>query len=86
MDGGGVRCAMTIYNESVGILRDAIQTGLYTSDLCLLEFYQVITDGRKTPNPLPPQDALLYVEKLWNTPEIEVFEADILAAFVEEEH
>jgi UDP-4-amino-4,6-dideoxy-N-acetyl-beta-L-altrosamine transaminase len=74
------------YDESVGILRDSIQTGLYTSDLCILEFYQVITDGRKTPNPLPPQDALLYVEKLWNTPEIDVFEADILAAFLEEEH
>lgn len=74
------------YDESVGILRDSIQTGLYTSDLCFLEFYQVITDGRKTPNPLPPQDALLYIEKLWNTPEIDVLEADILAAFLEEEY
>ena len=60
------------YDESVGILRDSIRAGLYTSDLCFLEFYQVITDGRKTPNPLPPQDALLYIEKLWNTPEIDV--------------
>ena len=74
------------YAESVGILKDGLQTGLATCDLCFLEFYQVITDGRKTPNPLLPQDALTYVKKLWNTPEIDVLEVDILTAFLEEEN
>jgi predicted nucleic acid-binding protein len=74
------------YAESVGILKDGLQTGLSTCDLCFLEFYQVITDGRKTPNPLPPQDALTYIKKLWNTPEIDVFEVDIPTTFLEQKN
>ena len=42
------------HNESVEIIKDSIETGFFTSDLCFLEFYQVITDGRKTPRPLSP--------------------------------
>ena len=74
------------HDESVEIIKDSVKTGFFTSDLCLLEFYQVITDGRKTPRPLSPEKALLYIQKLWSTPEIDVLEADILGAFEEKEH
>ncbi|MBW1697348.1 MAG: UDP-4-amino-4,6-dideoxy-N-acetyl-beta-L-altrosamine transaminase [Deltaproteobacteria bacterium] len=71
------------YDESIGIIKDYIQKGFCTCDLCFLEFYQVITDGRKTPKPLSPQDALRYVKKMWDTPEIDVLEVDILRTFLE---
>ena len=74
------------HNESVKIIKDSVEIGFFTSDLCFLEFYQVITDGRKTPRPLSPEKALLYIQKLWSTPEIDVLEADILGAFEEKEH
>jgi perosamine synthetase len=74
------------HNESVEIIKDSVEVGFFTSDLCFLEFYQVITDGRKTPRPLSPEKALLYIQKLWSTPEIDVLEADILGAFEEKEH
>jgi len=74
------------HDESVEIIKDSIEIGFFTSDLCFLEFYQVITDGRKTPMPLSPGKALLYIQKLWSTPEIDVLEADILGAFEEKEH
>lgn len=74
------------YTESVGIIKDFVQTGLFTCDLCLLEFYQVITDGRKTPNPLSPQKAIIYIDKMWNTPEIDVLNAHILDTLSEQEH
>ena len=74
------------HDESVEIIKDSVEIGFFTSDLCFLEFYQVITDGRKTPRPLSPEKALLYIQKLWSTPEIDVLEADILDAFEEKEH
>ncbi len=51
------------YNESVEIIKDSVEIGFFTSDLCFLEFYQVITSGRKTPRPLSPEKALLYIQK-----------------------
>lgn len=74
------------HDESVEIIKDFVEIGFFTSDLCFLEFYQVITDGRKTPRPLSPEKAFLYIQKLWSTPEIDVLEADILGAFEEKEH
>ena len=74
------------HNESVGSIKDSVEKGFFTADICFLEFYQVITDGRKTPVPCSPEEALLYIQKLWNTPEIDVLEADILGAFEEKEH
>lgn len=74
------------HNESVEIIKDSIEIGFFTSDLCFLEFYQVITDGRKTPRPLSPEKALLYIQKLWNTPEIDVLETDIFDIFDGKSH
>ena len=74
------------HDESVEIIKDSVEKGFFTADICFLEFYQVITDGRKTPRPLSPEKALLYIQKLWSTPEIDVLEADMLGAFEEKEH
>lgn len=74
------------HDESVEIIKDFVEIGFFTSHLCFLEFYQVVTDGRKTPRPLSPEKALLYIQKLWSTPEIDVLEADMLGAFEEKEH
>ena len=74
------------HDESVEIIKDSVEIGFFTSDLCFLEFYQVITDGRKTPRPLSPEKALSYIQKLWSTPEIDVLEANILGAFEEKQH
>jgi len=74
------------HDESVKIIKDSVETGFFTSDLCLLEFYQVITDGRKTHMPLSPEEAFTYIQKLSSTPEIDILEADILGAFEEKEH
>ena len=74
------------YDESLEIIKDSVETGFFTSDICFLEFYQVITDSRKIPVPCSPEEALLYIQKLWNTPEIDFLEADILGTFEEKEH
>lgn len=74
------------HNESVEIIKDCVEKGFFTADICFLEFYQVITDGRKTPRPLSPEETLLYIQKLWNTPEIHVLETDIFDLFEGKSH
>ena len=74
------------HDEAVDIIKEFIPKGISTSDLCFLEFFQVITNGRKTPDPLTPEQAVLYIQKLWDTPEIDVLEVDILGAFEETGH
>ena len=74
------------HNESVKIIKDCVEKGFFTADICFLEFYQVITDGRKTPRPLSPEETLLYIQKLWNTPEIHVLETDIFDLFEGKSH
>ena len=43
------------------------------TDLSLLEFYSVITDGRKISEPLPPSEAAEIVEDILSADEFEVF-------------
>jgi len=43
------------------------------ADLSLLEFYSVITDGRKIPEPLPPSEVAEIVEDILFADEFEVF-------------
>ena len=74
------------YGQSVEIIEAAVERGFFTADLCLFQFYRVITDGRKTPIPLSPEKASLFIEKLWNTPEIDVIETDMFGTFQEAEH
>ncbi len=62
------------HEESVSFIKNNIRNGFYTADICLVEFFQVITDGRKTRNPLSPEQAVRYVKHLCDTPEIEVLE------------
>ena len=43
------------HNESVEIIKDSVETGFFTSDLCFLEFYQVITDTKHCVVQLQPE-------------------------------
>ena len=66
------------YKEAVDFIRESLKTGLYTADVCIIEFFQVITDGRKTPKPFVPTEAILYIRKMLNTPDITILGTDKL--------
>ena len=46
--------------------------GIAISDLSLLEFFSVATDGRKMTTPLLAKEALKVIEKIWNAEEFRV--------------
>ena len=66
------------YKGAVDFIRESLKTGLYTADVCIIEFFQVITDGRKTPKPFVPTEAILYIRKMLNTPDITILGTDKL--------
>jgi len=66
------------YKEAVDFIRESLKTGLYTADVCIIEFFQVITDGRKTPKPFVPTEAILYIRKMLNTLNITILGTDKL--------
>ncbi|RJP85534.1 MAG: UDP-4-amino-4,6-dideoxy-N-acetyl-beta-L-altrosamine transaminase [Desulfobacteraceae bacterium] len=71
------------HDASVSFIKDHIRNGFFTADICLVEFYQVITDGRKTRNPLSPEQAVVFIQKLCDAPEIEVLETSLTDVFNE---
>ena len=66
------------YKEAVDFIRESLKTGLYTADVCIMEFFQVITDGKKTTKPFAPAEAILYIRKMLNTPDITILGTDKL--------
>ena len=66
------------HEESLSVFREYLQKGCYLADFSLIEFFQVITDGKKTPKPCSPEEASQYIKHFINTPEIEVLELKIL--------
>ena len=66
------------HEESLSVFREYLQKGCYLADLSLIEFFQVITDSKKTPKPCSPKEASQYIKQLINTPEIEVLKLIIL--------
>jgi hypothetical protein len=49
------------------------------SDLNLIEFFQVITDGRKTSDPFSHEEALTYIKKLVEVPVEHILKTQTLA-------
>ncbi|MCX6310002.1 MAG: type II toxin-antitoxin system VapC family toxin, partial [Bacteroidia bacterium] len=70
------------HKEAVGILERYIHSGFYVSDLNLTEFFQVITDGRKTKNPFEPKATLDYIQKLIHVRSVQVIHASSLLNIV----
>lgn len=66
------------HEESVSVFRGYLQKGCYLADLSLVEFFQVITDGKKTPKPCSQEEASQYIKHYIGTPEIEVLKVNIL--------
>jgi len=63
------------HKEAMGVIETYIRSGFYLTDLNLIEFYQVVTDGRKTKNPFEPAVALDYILKLIQVSNIQVIQA-----------
>jgi predicted nucleic acid-binding protein len=67
------------YKKAVEVIRKYLHTGFFLSDLNLIEFFQVVTDGRKTPEPFSPKEAFTYIKKLVAVPEVHVLRTQTLA-------
>ena len=63
-----------LFEPAKQFIADACKEGIIgLTDLSLLEFYSVITDGRKISEPLPPSEAAEIVEDILSADEFEVF-------------
>jgi dTDP-4-amino-4,6-dideoxygalactose transaminase/predicted nucleic acid-binding protein len=57
---------------AVELLVQYTQSGFYVTDINLIEFFQVVTDGRKTLHPFSTVQASEYIRKLVNIPQVSV--------------
>ena len=63
-----------LFEPAKEFITSACEEGIIgLADLSLLEFYSVITDGRKIPGPLPPSEAAEIVKDILSADEFEVF-------------
>ncbi|MFN2343753.1 MAG: UDP-4-amino-4,6-dideoxy-N-acetyl-beta-L-altrosamine transaminase [Desulfonatronovibrio sp.] len=58
------------YHKAVDILAHYTRSGLYVADINLIEFFQVITDGRKTACPFSPEKASEFIKKFVDIPDV----------------
>lgn len=57
---------------ALDLLERYTQSGFYVADINLIEFFQVVTDGRKTLHPFSTEQASEYIRKLVNIPQVSV--------------
>lgn len=69
----------SFYEKAVEVIERYLRVGFFLSDLNLIEFFQVITDGRKTPDPFSPDEAFTYIKMLVAVPEVHVLKTQTLA-------
>jgi len=70
------------FTEAVKVIEENAFTGFFITDLNLIEFFQVITDGRKTISPYSTEDALAYIRKLVRIPGVQVLKTRPLSEIV----
>ena len=66
------------HHEAVKILEQHIQSDLYVADINLIEFFQVITDGRKTAEPYSPEKASEFIYRFTEIPSVHVLRSRTL--------
>ena len=72
-------------HEAVKILEQHTRSGLYVADINLIEFYQVITDGRKTAEPYSPEKASEFIYRLTDVPSVHVLRSRSLQEVLKDE-
>lgn len=70
------------YKKSIEVITKYLRTGFFLSDLNLIEFFQVVTDIRKTPDPFLPEEAFTYIKKLTSVPEVHVLRTQTLVELI----
>jgi dTDP-4-amino-4,6-dideoxygalactose transaminase/predicted nucleic acid-binding protein len=60
------------HETALELLVQYTQSGFYVADVNLIEFFQVVTDGRKTVHPFSTEQASEYIRKLVNIPQVSV--------------
>lgn len=63
--------------ESVSILQKSLSKKCFLPDIALIEFFQVITDGKKVPKACTTEEAVQYIRHFLMTPEIEILQVNI---------
>ncbi len=66
------------HHKAVEILSQYTRSGLYVADINLIEFFQVITDGRKTAHPFSSEKASEFIKKLVDIPDVSVLKTRTL--------
>ena len=64
------------YAESISILKKYLLRGCFLPDLGLIEFFQVITDAKKTPKPCSIEEAVQYIKHFLRTPEMAIVQVN----------
>jgi len=67
------------YKKATEVIERYLRSGFFLSDLNLIEFFQVVTDTRKTPDPFSPKEAFTYIKKLVAVPGVHVLRTQTLA-------
>ena len=63
----------SLYDEAKALIRSLLgKNGIAISDLSLLEFFSVVTDGKKMSAPLIEEEAVRVIESIWSAEEFRV--------------
>ncbi|WP_052813155.1 aminotransferase class I/II-fold pyridoxal phosphate-dependent enzyme [Desulfonatronum thioautotrophicum] len=60
------------HEKALDLLVQYTHSGFYVADINLIEFFQVVTDGRKTPHPFSTEQASEYIRRLVRIPQVNV--------------
>jgi predicted nucleic acid-binding protein len=66
------------YKKAIEVIERYLCSGFFLSDMNLIEFFQVVTDIRKTPDPFSPEEAFTYIKKLVAVPGVHVLRTQTL--------
>ncbi len=73
------------YEQAYKVIEHYAQEGFWVTDINLVEFFQVVTDGRKTSQPFSPAQATEYINKLVRMPEAGVLKSRSMHEIVKDD-
>ncbi|SDB49057.1 UDP-4-amino-4,6-dideoxy-N-acetyl-beta-L-altrosamine transaminase [Desulfonatronum thiosulfatophilum] len=73
------------HGKALDLLVQYTQSGFYVADINLVEFFQVVTDGRKTLHPFSTEQASEYIRKLVRIPQVNVLKTGSFHEILQDE-